>query len=352
MEIFAFFVGRTLLGAICCLTWIRIITRAQSFRHLQDVPNERSSHVKSIPRGAGLAFPVTLFLGLLLSDHGLAKWIDYAWVLTALGISILGFVDDILNIRAAVRLFFQFGIAIPYLYFITAAMDHQPLIELAVVMLFAMVIVSSINFFNFADGINGYVALQFGLFLFSLFWYGGESTRLRLLEFSSPLIGGLIVFLWENMKRKSVFMGDSGSTCLGFLAATLPAQMTESHLAEFQAIGGVLVVVGIFGFVIFTDILTALAAKAIYQVPLTQPHREHFYQRLSRKEKMGHSKTALLLFGIQLAISLLFLLSLNLNESQARWSLIGLGLFCAAYTVIVLTTNFRAIRSYSLLART
>jgi UDP-N-acetylmuramyl pentapeptide phosphotransferase/UDP-N-acetylglucosamine-1-phosphate transferase len=351
LEAPVYFIGHTLLGAILCLAWIRIITHTKSFKILQDIPNDRSSHVNIIPRGAGLAFPFMLLLGLWLNGQDFIHTKALVWALTALCISILGFVDDAVSVRAGVRLAFQFVMIMPYLYLVTSAMSFHPLVQTALMLVFALVILSSINFFNFADGINGYVALQFCLFLASWFWYEDESNKLSFLAFTAPLIGGLAMFLWENMKRKSVFMGDSGSTCLGFLVATIPLQMTGSRMTEFKDVGSLLAVVAAFGFVVFIDIVSALAAKAIYHIPLAQPHREHFYQRLSRKENWGHSRTSLLLLGIQLVVSLLFLLSLKRDGWSARWALLSLGLFSGTYATIVLTTNFKAIRAYSRLAR-
>lgn len=352
MEAIAYLAGRVLLGATVCLVWIKVITHFETFRVLQDIPNERSSHVKIIPRGAGICFPVVLILGLLLGGKSFySDSISLMWAVTALFISVLGFIDDAVSISASLRLAFQIAICMPYLFLVTISMNGDPLLQVSFSLLFLIMIISSINFFNFADGINGYVALQFCLFLASWFCLENGGGRDSFLPIFAPLIGSLILFLWENMKRKSVFMGDAGSTCIGFLIATIPLEMTGPKAIGFEEMGELVATVSVLGFVVFIDIVSALAAKVVFHIPLAQPHREHFYQRLSRKKDWGHGKTSLLLLGVQLVISLLFLFKIKLEKSVASWASISLVICCGVYAIIVLLTNFKALRSYSLPSR-
>jgi UDP-GlcNAc:undecaprenyl-phosphate GlcNAc-1-phosphate transferase len=338
MAIEMFFMS--LVGAL--IAWIGVWL-LRHFRSLQDMPNERSSHSTKTPRGAGLAFPVALLVGLLVVrlTYDSIDDTDLGWVLCGCGIGLLGFCDDAVSLSAKRRLIAQFVFTLPYLWLLSREWHFDPFSQLVFIIVMAVTNVGFINFFNFADGINGHVAIQFLLILSSWMVYRGISP----LELGSkglviaPLLGSVVYFLYENMGRKSVFMGDAGSTFLGYLAATLPFQLVSFESGGDPQHPFLLIAIGsIFAFVLLSDVISVLVAKVICGIPLTLPHREHFYQRLSRRRAWGHSRTTLFLLAIQLIISLLFLIE---HTSLAVFG------FCISYSLFLMIGNFRAIKTIS-----
>ena len=75
------------------LLFIKLIIKNASFLGLVDIPNERSSHSKITPRGAGIGFGFAFFITILIFN--LSLFIEY-WLLF-LGIFLVflvGILDD------------------------------------------------------------------------------------------------------------------------------------------------------------------------------------------------------------------------------------------------------------------
>ena len=180
--------------------------------------NERSSHSIPTPHGGGIALAVTWFIGLfyLYYTSQIPTQLFYA-LLMGIVISVVSFFDDIYELSPKLRLFTQAVVALLGLYYLNGFhsldlfaihVDNQ-----FVTNIFAfLLIVWFINLYNFLDGINGYA--------------GSESVFLSIAGFL--LFGGshfivlavaTLGFLVWNYGNAKIFMGDVGSTLLGYNAA-------------------------------------------------------------------------------------------------------------------------------------
>ena len=71
--------------------------------------NERSSHTVPTPHGGGIAIAITWFLGLiyLYVDNQIDTNLFYA-LLCGLGISVVSFVDDMVDLKPKIRIIIHF----------------------------------------------------------------------------------------------------------------------------------------------------------------------------------------------------------------------------------------------------
>ena len=275
--------------------------RRWAIRHLLDVPNERSSHSTLTPKGGGIGIAaVSLLLVATLLIHHFDRGL-LVYLLVAGGIAVLGFVDDRHELSARIRLLIQAVIAVILVTIIGAfkgvtlpLLGTIPVPIMLGIPLTMIWIVAVTNIYNFMDGIDGLAGIQAvvaGIAWAVLFWRAGQADL-------ALLAGGIaatsIGFLYWNWPPARIFMGDVGSTFLGFTFATLPllgyARLADSRLLIVGAL-----FIGPFLFDgSFTIIRRAIAGENVLKA-----HRSHLYQQLA---KAGYSHFVINMIYVPLMI--------------------------------------------------
>lgn len=191
-----------------------------------DIPNERSSHTKVTPRGAGIVFGFTYLLGLIFFD--LSMFEENALIYLSIFIIYLcGVLDDKFNISAKQKLIFII-VASVIVYFegyqITNIGEFFNIsLNLGYLALPAtvFVIVALTNAVNLSDGLDGLAGSLSSIILTAIFFIGFIYHDTFLMAWSAILISVILAFLFFNWYPAKVFMGDSGSLVLGFMIAIL-----------------------------------------------------------------------------------------------------------------------------------
>lgn len=271
-----------------------------------DVPNERSSHSVPTPRGAGVAVAATWFLALcyiFFIENGIESSLFYA-LSGGILLSIAGIIDDIYNISANVRLFVQLFVSAWALYFlggfrvIDLGVYSVDSILLLTPIAFIMII-WFINLFNFLDGIDGYLGIE-TLFICSFIGiYFKDSISLSI---AAVVVG----FLFLNWPKAKVFMGDVGSTLLGFNIAVLAIY--------YQNVGKS----SIFVWIMLSSLFWFDATLTLYRryknkEKLMVAHRKHAYQRIVQAG-FSHQKTLFYSIGINIVIIGLVMMSITFQK--------------------------------------
>ena len=75
-----------------------LILRLRSSKVFADIPNERSSHNKPVPKGGGIALITTLFIFLFASDSG-----EYVLLLAMVILACVSLLDDIVSMNPLAR---------------------------------------------------------------------------------------------------------------------------------------------------------------------------------------------------------------------------------------------------------
>jgi UDP-GlcNAc:undecaprenyl-phosphate GlcNAc-1-phosphate transferase len=173
---------------------------------LVDYPSDRKVHVRPTPRAGGLAiFAASFVTSLLFSwDVSRAAFFFWQWSLAAM-IVLLGLLDDWRPLPWQGRLFIQFAVALIAVIFCLPSFDWW-MRALAVLWIAGL-----INAFNMLDNMD---ALSAGVA-----WIAAAFFALVVVEqggYYVILMGALTGFLWFNRPPARIFMGDAGSTFLGF----------------------------------------------------------------------------------------------------------------------------------------
>lgn len=166
-----------------------------------DKPNHRSSHTKVTLRGGGIIFPIAFLLYFASSilyrkDTFLPK--EYwAFGLGLLILSVISFLDDILDLSTKLRLFsFHFCFTT---HLFLGILFLLPIWLLPIVFIF---IIGVLNAYNFMDGINGITGVYSLVMLLTFYYinqYGVTFTDVNFIIY--PVLASL-VFLFFNFRKK------------------------------------------------------------------------------------------------------------------------------------------------------
>lgn len=268
--------------------------RRWALDHMLDIPNERSSHNAPTPLGGGISIALStillLLIALLLGEVSAASdtLALLFFIAGAVVIAALGWFDDRYTVSAKVRLLLQLGVGVLAVLIIGSV--TQVRLPLSVVIVLAPLIayflnliwvVGLLNIYNFMDGIDGLAGSQTviaGIGWSALLLARGHRD---LALFAALLAASSLGFLFLNRPRALIFMGDVGSTFIGFSLAMLPL-LAFVRAPDSRLLGAGVLFVAPF----VLDGAFTIIRRAVRRENVLQPHRSHIYQRLI---KQGYS---------------------------------------------------------------
>lgn len=269
-----------LLAGLTALSWLLVfgILHWAQRRQILDIPNHRSSHSRPVPRGGGVVIvAVTLVAGTWHASRHPAEWSLLAYLIGTSLIALVSWADDLRSVPYRVR--FVCHIFAALLVLAALGLSHAfagtwvPWWLAAPVLL--VWIVGLTNIFNFMDGIDG---LDGGQAVAAAGWWLAIGALLGIPSITTlalAVAASSAGFLLHNWAPARIFMGDVGSTFLGYTFAVLPLLSWQLRGRWPLLIGGVLVV---WPF-IFDGGLT-IVRRAWRGENIFEAHRSHLYQRL------------------------------------------------------------------------
>jgi Fuc2NAc and GlcNAc transferase len=256
-------------GLSLLITWLWSVSAPRL--GFLDQPGARRLHRQPVPRGGGVGIVAVVVLALL-SIEPLAEG-SQAVALAVLALAGTGLYDDWRGAGVALRIVVQLLAAL----ILAAACFADAEGARLILMLPIATLLSAawINVVNFMDGANGMAAQQ-ALFLATILMvFAGIAGETPWMLFALALGGAVLGFLPFNLPRARVFLGDVGSTTLGFALALPAAALIASGVLS---LGEAALAASAF--------LIDSAATWIGRVSRGRgwytPHREHLYQWLVR----------------------------------------------------------------------
>ncbi len=293
------------------------VVRSLAFRvGAVDVPKDnRRMHNHPIPRMGGLAIffgfilSVLIFIPLTSELRGM--------LLGSVVIVILGILDDIFALPALPKFFVQIGAALiavlagnridflsnPNIF------SSEPFWDLGwlAVPITALWIVGITNAVNLIDGLDGLACGVSTISSMTLLVIALVMEEPDVAILMGALSGACIGFLPYNLNPAKIFMGDTGSTFLGFILAVVSIQ----GLFKFYAIISFAVPFLMLGLPIFDTCFAILRRVSHGQSPMA-PDRGHIHHRLI---DMG--------FTQKQAVAVLYIISAILGLSAVVLTTIG-----------------------------
>ncbi len=275
-----------------------------------DIPKDkRRMHTDSVPLIGGLA----IFLGFLVSTVIFTE-IDIkiiAILSGALIMVVLGVFDDKYALGAKFKLMIQIiAAAIPVIAGVRIERIILPFLKSGGIEfgwlaypITILWIVALTNAVNLIDGLDGLAAGVSAIASFSMFLIALMQGNYVIAVMSAALVGACCGFLPYNFSPASIFMGDTGSTFLGFVMASL----SVLGLFKIHAIISFAVPFIAFGIPIF-DTSFAIFRRIKEHRPIMSPDRGHLHHRLV---DMGfsHKQAVLIIYAICIVLGAVAVLS-------------------------------------------
>lgn len=330
-EVLPVAVVASLLSALLALLATPLIARVARRLGAVDQPNRRRVNAAPVPRGGGIGVAAAFLLvsaavviangqlGVIPDARGLQPEEILAVMLGGVVATLLGTLDDALQLRARWQLLGQLGVAlIPLAAGVTVAFVNNPFgpsqIPLAAPFDAGFTVVwilGMVNSINFIDGLDG---LSSGIALIAAVTLGLISFTTAIAEpmvgvLCFVLAGALLGFLRWNFHPATIFIGTSGVMFVGYTLAILAILGTAK----------VAVAVLVLGVPIIDTFWIIVRRLATGRSPFT-PDRGHIHHRLLDLG-LSHAQTVLAIYGICVILAVL---SIVLSGSGQVYAFLGL----------------------------
>jgi UDP-N-acetylmuramyl pentapeptide phosphotransferase/UDP-N-acetylglucosamine-1-phosphate transferase len=255
-----------ILSALSCYWLVR-----QQFNGWMDKPGERSLHHYPTPRLGGVAIWGSISIGICFSGAALGAVPGGYWILSAAALWLIAILDDKTALSPLVKLLAQCVVGIlsiwgGELYFSSDTFYWLwPLLGL-------FVLIWGVNLYNFMDGMDGLAACMAVTGFGTLAILGVLQGHMSFTWLCGLIVAGTAGFLCFNLPPARIFMGDSGSTLLGY------AMVTVSVIGWKQGLYPIWTPLILFSPFIVDASLTLLS-RMLRLEKIWLPHRQHYYQR-------------------------------------------------------------------------
>lgn len=264
-----------ILVAVILFISILIYFRIANQYNIIDKPNHRSAHTQITLRGGGIIFPVAF---IVFCCFNLQTAIENYWSfgLGLLAICTISFIDDVKTLSNKIRLSVHLISVILLLYF-TGAFVLMPFWVWPILF---VLIIGTLNAYNFMDGINGMTGVYSLVTLVSLAYINKDVVQFTDNDFIIYPALSCLVFLFFNFRKKAkCFAGDVGSMGIGFWVIGL-ITLLIMRTGEYKYI----LLLSIYGM----EVVLTIVERILLKENIFEAHRRHLYQLFANEKKVSH----------------------------------------------------------------
>lgn len=332
---------------VICLILTPIVIKLCRKYNIVDIPKDsRRVHSKPMPRIGGVAIVTSMLIGFLIY-YLLTKDIPsialnekfLGYIIGGLIIATMGLIDDLVNLRARYKFFFQLaaglvvyyfgiritGIKIPFIY--PDMIDFVWWIDLPLTLLWIIGVTNAINLIDGLDGLAAGITAISATSLLIIFI--ATSASLEAIIISAVLVGAVLGFLPYNFNPAKTFMGDVSANFLGFTMAVVSILGFAKGYTMIAIIAPVLVL----GIPIF-DTVFAMVRRFLKGQPMLKPDGGHIHHRLI-KRGFSQRQAVILLYTITTLLCMLAVLLV----AKDFWKLILLILAFICFSIFGIVTT-------------
>jgi UDP-GlcNAc:undecaprenyl-phosphate/decaprenyl-phosphate GlcNAc-1-phosphate transferase len=295
-----------LISAISCAIVIRLITPFAININLVDVPNYRKRHIGSVPLIGGISMFIAIIVGLLTAQIDINQQKN---LLLAMMIVVgVGVLDDhrelstksriLMHVIAAFVIVVLDDVVLNSLGWIFGPDEFKLYIWAVFFTVFSIIgVMNAINMSDGIDGLSGSLSLITLLFISYFSYISGQIDYLMIaLIICSPLIVFLLFNLGVFGSSKKIFMGDAGTTLLGFIIAVLLIVLSQGPDAAFSPVTALWLLA-----IPLIDTFTIMLRRIIKgrsPFKADREHLHHFFVRSGVSERKALMIITMLSFGM------------------------------------------------------
>ena len=216
--------------------------------------------------GIGIFISVFLF-----SDNSLVLWGGLMFL--------LGLMDDIFDLKAKTKLFWQVLIVMFFVSGFRLEWFENRFVDLAVTFAWLLVIT---NAFNLLDNMDG---LASGIAIIALVFFLCVYTS----ELGYVMLGAIAGFLLLNFPPARIYMGDSGSLFIGFVLAAMIGQGSDFYSSFFLFL------------IPLTDTIFVIVRRLLDGKSIFKGGADHLSHSLVRQLGIGEREAILILYSLSLS---------------------------------------------------
>ena len=307
--------------------------------NILDQPGHRKIHAKPIPLLGGAAIFVAFVLAACFSDIGLKE---------GLGIGVIGsffilfgLLDDAgIKIRARYKIWSHLVASFLFVYLsgISFEFFNIALINWILTACFITFMTNSMNMLDGMDGLVSGVGFLASLFIFGL---ALNNNQPDLALVALALSGACLGFLRYNSNPASIFLGEGGSTFIGYTLAILSIKLNIFNLWNIALLLNIprlqfvsfIVPLIILGIPIF-DTFYVFINRVLHHVKMSTPGTDHSHHRINL---MGLSQraTVFALYCIQIILGAIALAMVNADLQQFLSLLLIVGVLAVVFWVFL-----------------
>lgn len=270
-----------------------------------DYPDSRKIHNWPIVRIGGVAVFLS-FLIVMLRNFKFSP--QLLGIITGTGIIfIVGLIDDIRGLSASIRFGAQLLASAIVIYFgsTISFVPPGPFKLPLEILITLMWLIGITNAFNFLDGMDG-LACGLGMIYAALFsaitWTSGQDYVVYL---ASALAGACLGFLPYNFRPAKVFLGDCGSTTIGFLLAAIALAGSWAENNHIVALTTPLLILAVPIFDMIYTTISRVRNGSVKTIKewLEFTGKDHLHHRLN-KLGFNRTRTVLLIYSISFTFGL------------------------------------------------
>jgi UDP-GlcNAc:undecaprenyl-phosphate GlcNAc-1-phosphate transferase len=279
---------------------IQLVKKYADRFNLVDIPNERSSHTKAMPRGGGIAIYLSFMIVIVFFHFDL--FLQYIWFfISTLLVFMLGLYDDRYGSSARLKFLVVIVASLMISVFDGLMVDtlgfwfgHELKLPYFIALFFTAFAISGFtNALNLIDGLDGLSGSISIVILASLYYIGSIYNDQFIVYISLYTIFAILAFLVFNWYPASIFMGDSGSLVLGFIISALSIKaidyVSDSAILFIAAVP-------------IIDTITVMTRRIQRnQSPFT-PDKTHFHHKVFNLKKSVDASVHILV-SIQIVLS-------------------------------------------------
>lgn len=304
-----------------------------------DNPGARKIHNMPIPLMGGPVIFISLVLALMFFQNFSKEIISiYAFGLVYI---IFGLLDDKgIKIRARNKIFSHLLFSLAFVYFsgLHLAFFRFEWINILITAGFITFMTNSMNMLDGMDGLVSGISFIASAFFAILAFNSGQKDIMMI---CFALMGATLGFLKYNFNPASIFLGEAGSTFLGFILAVISIKLNILTLwnvalslgvERLQIISFVVPLI-ILGIPIF-DTYFVFTNRFLNKIKFSKPGKDHSHHRI---HLMGFSQkaTVLTLYAIQVVLGSIALAMIRSDLQQFFALILIVGVFFVCFTIFL-----------------
>ncbi len=310
-----------------------------------DNPDKRRVHKTSTPLLGGVAVYIA-FASTIICNNAFSIELKGVAVGATI-VFIVGLIDDVNHLSAKLKLFVQMvAVAIMIHYGVVA--DFLPnvwwgkLLETLITFMWMLGITNSMNFFDGLDGLATGLTIICSVFLGIL---AIQTHQPYLIILSVALAGSCLGFLPYNLRYRNpavIFLGDAGSTFMGFMLAGMIIMGDWGSKDPIKAYAMPILIMGIFIFDMVYTTVSRIASKRVINFNgwLEHTAKDHLHHRLTSLG-LSAKQTVFFIYFLTASLGLSALVLRNGNLIDALLLLIQAAFIYLIIVILMIRVRLR-----------